>query len=152
MWKDLTGLDIREGYGQSETVLICGNFPGSPVKPGSMGKPAPGVPLKVLDENLKETNDDEEGDIAVEYKAEGSSFLGIFQGYLSDKHELQMPLSKGSDGRTWYLTGDRAYRDSDGYFWFVGRADDIINSSGYRIGILKIDTVLLLHTDLVCHD
>jgi medium-chain acyl-CoA synthetase len=124
-------MEIYDGYGQTETILICGNFKGSKIKPGSMGKPSPGVPLHVVDSEGKECEVGVEGDIAI-LRSE-KDFFGIFEGYLTSDGSLDR-RTKVFGGRPWYLTGDRATRDEDGYFWFVGRADDVINSSGYRIG------------------
>jgi acyl-coenzyme A synthetase/AMP-(fatty) acid ligase len=129
----MTGLPIHDGYGQTETIMVCGNFRGMKIKPGSMGKPSPGVPLFVIDADGKECPPGVEGDIAILRSSD--SFFGIFDGYLSPNGELDRRI-KILGGRPWYLTGDRATRDEEGYFWFVGRSDDVINSSGYRIGAL----------------
>ena len=107
-----------------------------------MGKPIPSIPLFVIDAEGKETEIGVEGDIAVlaepEESSTSSSFFGLFDGYIDqDGHvDRRIRSFKGKEGSSsqWYLTGDRATRDADGYFWFVGRADDVINSSGYRIG------------------
>ena len=136
---ELTGLKIHDGYGQSETILLCGNFEGCPIRPGSMGKPAPGVPLYVITDDGTEAADGNEGDMAVALSENPAqdAFFGIFDGYLSNDFGLTRNLkttTRGSPRKRWYLTGDKAKRDADGYFWFVGRADDVINSSGYRIG------------------
>lgn len=141
-WYQHTGLEIYEGYGQTETILLCGNFEGSQIRPGSMGKPAPGVPLHVITATGAEAADGEEGDMAV-LLSDGrgnSDFFGILDGYVGDDDTCtRQEKSFTIDGevKTWYYTGDRAARDSDGYLWFVGRADDVINSSGYRIGALR---------------
>lgn len=137
VWRQTTGVQICDGYGQTETVLLCGNLKGFPVKPGSMGKPLPGVPLEVVSPTGERCSEGVEGDIAVLVssadRAEVSGFFGLFDGYLSRSGELDRRIVKyGSEW--WYLTGDRATKDRDGYFWFVGRADDVINSAGYRIG------------------
>lgn len=136
---NLTGLKIHDGYGQSEGILLCGNFEGCPIRPGSMGKPAPGVPLYVINNDGTEAATGDEGDMAVllSENPEQDVFFGIFDGYVSsDQHVTRNLKSVTLDGqqKRWYLTGDKAKRDADGYFWFVGRADDVINSSGYRIG------------------
>src|SRR3954468_9642567 len=111
--------------------MICGNFKESPIKPGSMGKPSPGVSLHVIDNDGKACKPGVEGDIAI-LRAK-DDFFGICDGYLKMDGTVD-PRIKTLGGQPWYLTGDRATRDEDGYFWFVGRADDVINSSGYRIG------------------
>lgn len=151
LWKEATGLEICDGYGQSETMLVCGNFKGNEIRPGSMGKPSPGVPLHVVDEDGKESKDDDEGDIALLVDlTEKSNFFGFFDGYLDTEGNLDRKLkSSTQEGEAWYLTGDRATRDKDGYFWFVGRSDDVINSSGYRIGPFEVESTLKLHPTVV---
>jgi len=139
LWKDVSGLDIMEGYGQTETVLLCGTFKGMEIKPGSMGLPAPGIVLDVIDETGARVPDDQEGDIAVLVTADARP-QGMFKGYLGDI-ERTAAVHRGD----WYLTGDRATRDSDGYFWFVGRSDDVILSAGYRIGPFEVESALFEH-------
>ncbi|BFZ65262.1 hypothetical protein YB2330_006425 [Saitoella coloradoensis] len=155
IFKDMSGgLQICDGYGQTETIMVCGNFAGNPIKPGSMGKPSPGVPLAVVTEEGIEAPHHTEGDMAIRVSKESATdgpneFFGIFDGYiLNGKAERRTRTSK--DGKTvWYLTGDRATRDKDGYFWFVGRADDVINSAGYRIGPFEVESVLKQHPGIV---
>jgi acetyl-CoA synthetase/medium-chain acyl-CoA synthetase len=137
-WQGATGLTIRDGYGQTETVLLCGNFPPLAVKPGSMGKPSPGFYLAVIDHDGHELPPNKEGDIAVRITPERP--LGLFQEYWKNPDAM----SRSFKGQ-WYLTGDRAYRDEDGYFWFVGRADDVIISAGYRIGPFEVESALVEH-------
>ena len=161
LFGESSGLEICDGYGQTETVLVCGNFEGWEVRPGSMGRPSPGVPLCVVDEDGKESPEGVEGDIAlkVDLSASGDGFFGVFDGYLGEHGELDRKLidcpsssSSAGDGKgeyKWYLTGDRASRDSDGYFWFVGRSDDVINSSGYRIGPFEVESTLKQHPAVV---
>jgi acetyl-CoA synthetase/medium-chain acyl-CoA synthetase len=141
-WREATGLTIRDGYGQTETVLLCGNFPAEEVRPGSMGKPSPGFELAVVDHDGGELGPNQEGDIAVRVKPVRP--LGLFQEYW--RNPDAMALSFKGD---WYLTGDRAYRDADGYFWFVGRADDVIISAGYRIGPFEVESALVEHPAVV---
>ena len=137
-WKQATGLTVRDGYGQTETVLLCGNFPGVEVKPGSMGLPAPGFDLAVVDEAGNRLPANEEGDIAVRIEPERP--LGLFQEYWHNADATASSIRSG-----WYVTGDRAYTDDDGYFWFVGRADDVITSSAYRIGPFEVESALTSH-------
>lgn len=136
LWKQISGCEIADGYGQTETILVCGNFEGREIRAGSMGLPAPGVPLHVIDDEGKECAIGIEGDIAilVDSEDEQSSFFGLFAGYLHENGSLDRRTHASSDGKVWYRTGDRATRDTEGYFWFVGRNDDVINSAGYRIG------------------
>lgn len=146
LWQETSGLEICDGFGQSETILLCGNFKGSKIRPGSMGKPSPGTPLHVIDDNGDETAVDAEGDIAVQVDlSEQSNFFGVFEGYLEDgKLDRKLRPAKEA-GQAWYSTGDRATRDKDGYFWFVGRSDDVINSAGYRIGPFEVESTLKQH-------
>lgn len=135
----MTGMQIYDGYGQTETILVCGNFVGAEIRPGSMGRPSPGVPLSVVDTEGNESKPGVEGDIGILLDGAGNDkFFGLFEGYLSGDGKLDRRV-KTLSGKRWYLTGDRATRDKDGYFWFVGRADDVINSSGYRIGKSLLD-------------
>ena len=137
-WREATGLTIRDGYGQTETVLLCGNFPPLPVKPGSMGKPAPGFEVSVVDDQGVMLPPGKEGDIAVKIAPERP--LGLFQEYWRNPNATAASI-RGD----WYITGDRAYRDEDGYFWFVGRTDDVIISAGYRIGPFEVESALVEH-------
>jgi len=137
-WQKGTGLMIHDGYGQTETVLICGNFPGEEIRPGSMGKPSPGFELAVIDNDGAEVGPNQEGDIAIRVKP--TRPLGMFVEYWRNPEAMARSF-KGD----WYLTGDRAYRDADGYFWFVGRADDVIISAGYRIGPFEVESALVEH-------
>ncbi|RYN27410.1 Acyl-coenzyme A synthetase [Alternaria arborescens] len=149
-WRQLTGLDIYEGYGQTETALLCANLKGSTIRPGSMGKPAPGVPLHIITATGVEAAHNEEGDIAVllSDRKGSSNFFGIFDGYVQEDNTCtrnEKTVTVDGEVKSYYLTGDRATRDQDGYFWFVGRADDVINSSGYRIGPFEVESTLKLH-------
>ncbi|RYZ41796.1 MAG: acyl-CoA synthetase [Myxococcaceae bacterium] len=137
-WKEATGLFIREGYGQTETVVIVGMFPSLPPRMGSMGKPSPGFTVGVIDEKGDEVADGQEGDIAVRVKPERP--VGLFHGYLDDD-----AANAASSRGDWYVTGDRAVRDADGYLWFVGRSDDVIKTSGYRVGPFEVESALLEH-------
>jgi acyl-coenzyme A synthetase/AMP-(fatty) acid ligase len=144
IWRNQTGIQIRDGYGQTETVLIVGNFPvdDAPVKPGSMGKPSPGFIVDVIDENGTPLPPNKEGDIAVKIKPHRP--LGLYREYWGNLKATQATY-RGE----WYITGDRAYRDEDGYFWFVGRADDVIISSGYRIGPFEVESALIEHPSVL---
>lgn len=137
-WKNATGTIIRDGYGQTETVFLCGNYPCVEPRFGSMGKPSPGIELYVIGDDLTPQPIDTEGDLAV--RLEPDRPLGLFKEYWG---EPEKTASTQADG--WYLTGDRAYKDADGYFWFVGRSDDVILSSGYRIGPFEVESALIEH-------
>ncbi|XP_072125114.1 acyl-coenzyme A synthetase ACSM3, mitochondrial isoform X6 [Mobula birostris] len=138
IWKEQTGLDIYEGYAQTETVLICATFKGMKIKPGSMGKPSPAINVQVIDENCNVVPPGVEGDIAIDVKS--ARPLGFISRYI-DQPEQTAATLRGD----YYLTGDRGRVDEDGYFWFMGRADDIILSTGYRIGPFEIENVLIEH-------
>jgi acyl-coenzyme A synthetase/AMP-(fatty) acid ligase len=129
------GRTIHDGYGQTENTLLVGNFPGAEIRPGSMGLPAPGYDVCVVDFDGRETAAGEEGDIALRGDAPG-----LFAGYWNQPDETAA-VYRGE----WYVTGDRAVRDDDGYLWFTGRADDVINSAAYRIGPFEVESALLEH-------
>jgi acyl-coenzyme A synthetase/AMP-(fatty) acid ligase len=137
-WQKGTGHLIRDGYGQTETILLCCNFPPLEVKPGSMGKPSPTVDVAVIDDEGNKLPYDSEGDIAVRVKPERP--VGLFKEYWRNP-DATANCVRGD----WYVTGDRAYVDGDGYFWFVGRADDVIISAGYRIGPFEVESALVEH-------
>ncbi|KAJ9294045.1 hypothetical protein DTO271G3_7173 [Paecilomyces variotii] len=150
LWKEMSGIQICDGYGQTETILVCGNLEGNAIKVGSMGKPVPGVPMLVVDESGQEVPSGQEGNIALSIGDDSNPpFFGIFEGYIKEDGSVQRPVTASTAGKTLFLTGDRATRDSDGYFWFVGRSDDIINSSGYRIGPYEVESVLKQHPGVV---
>ncbi len=138
VWQEATGMTIRDGYGQTETVLLCGNFPPLEVKPGSMGKPSPGFVVSVIDHDGSELPPNKEGDIAVKVKPQRPTWM--FKEYWRNPDATNACI-RGD----WYITGDRAYKDEDGYFWFVGRADDVIISAGYRIGPFEVESALKEH-------
>ncbi|MBI3736926.1 AMP-binding protein [Candidatus Sumerlaeota bacterium] len=138
VWKEATGITIRDGYGQTETVVLAGNFPGNKIKPGSMGLPAPGFEIDVIDHDLKPLPPNKEGDIAVRVKPVRP--VGLFAGYENNPGE-NADKFRGE----YYLTGDRATRDEEGYLWFVGRSDDVILSAGYRIGPFEVESALIEH-------
>ncbi|CAO2583028.1 Acyl-coenzyme A synthetase ACSM4, mitochondrial, partial [Lemmus lemmus] len=140
-WKAQTGLELYEGYGQTEVVLICGNFKGMKIKPGSMGKPSPAFDVKILDENGAILPPGQEGDIGVQVLPERP--FGLFTHYVDNPSKTASTL-RGD----FYITGDRGYMDEDGYFWFVARSDDIILSSGYRIGPFEVESALLEHPSI----
>ncbi|MFL5588629.1 MAG: acyl-CoA synthetase [Ktedonobacteraceae bacterium] len=138
IWQETTGMTIRDGYGQTETVLLCASFPPLAVKPGSMGKPSPGFEVSVIDHDGSELPPNKEGDIAVRVKPNRPTWM--FKEYWRNPDATNACI-RGD----WYITGDRAYKDEDGYFWFVGRADDVIISAGYRIGPFEVESALKEH-------
>jgi acyl-coenzyme A synthetase/AMP-(fatty) acid ligase len=138
IWRRATGVTIRDGYGQTESVILCGSFPFIPAKAGSMGLPSPGVTLGIVDYDGNMLGDNTEGNLAV--RINPSRPLGLFDRYRGDDN-----ANAASFVGDWYLTGDRATRDVDGYYWFVGRADDVIISAGYRIGPFEVESALVEH-------
>jgi len=137
-WHRLTGIHLMEGYGQTETTLSVGTYPWCEAKPGSMGRRGPQYHVEIMDGEGNLLGDNEEGEIVIR-TAEGKP-LGLFKEYYRDE---ALMTSVNRDG--WYHTGDIAYRDKDGYFWFVGRTDDVIKSSGYRIGPFEVESALMKH-------
>jgi acyl-coenzyme A synthetase/AMP-(fatty) acid ligase len=135
LWKAAFGLTILDGYGQTENSLLVANAPGMDVRPGSMGKPTPGHDVGVVDSEGKECAPGEVGDIGLR-----GDPPTLFRGYYKNEEETAA-MRRGE----WYLTGDRAQVDDDGYFWFVGRADDVISSGAYRIGPFEVESALLEH-------
>ncbi|HOP66962.1 MAG TPA: AMP-binding protein [Methanoregulaceae archaeon] len=137
VWEEGTGLTIHEGYGQTETVCCIGTFKGMKNRPGSMGKPAPGWHIELHDDDGNIVGLHEEGKIAVGLNPRPP---GLFVEYLDNAAANTESFRNG-----FYYTGDKAFRDEDGYYWFVGRDDDIIKSSGYRIGPFEVESALLEH-------
>ena len=138
VWKEATGLTIRDGYGQTETVLLAGSFLCLEPRFGSMGKPSPGFDIQVIDEEGNILPSNKEGDIAI--RVNPVRPVGLFKEYWKSPEK-----TAGAYRGDWYITGDRAYRDEDGYLWFVGRADDVILAAGYRIGPFEVESALLEH-------
>ena len=132
----LTGLQVMEGFGQSESTLMIGNLAGASHKLGSMGKPVPGYEIDIVDPEGKSVDVGETGEIVVktdEYKP-----CGLFTEYYNDSEKTRDAWHDGL-----YHTGDIAWRDEDGFYWYVGRIDDVIKSSGYRIGPFEIESVIM---------
>ena len=137
-WKNATGCEIYDGYGQTETINIVANFPGMEIRPGSMGKPVPGLNVNIIDDEGNVMAADEVGHIGV--KITDPWPLGLFHGYFRDDDVTAEAFRNG-----WYYTGDTATRDVDGYIWFVGRSDDIISSASYRISPFEVESALVEH-------
>ena len=134
-----TGLTLKEAYGQTETTVVLGNFSCMEPRPCSMGKPAPGYVVELFNEDGVPCRPGEKGEIAI--RADGhTSPVGLFKGYYYDQEYTDGVWHDG-----FYFTGDIAWRDEDGYYWFVGRADSMIKSSGYRISPFEVESVLLQH-------
>jgi acetyl-CoA synthetase/medium-chain acyl-CoA synthetase len=138
-WKAAFNLLIHDGYGQTESIILVANQPGMVIRPGSMGLPFPGHDVAVIDERGTRLPAGEVGDLAV-HGHPPSLFLEYW------KNPEETAACRRGD---WYLTGDRASADADGYLWFVGRADDVIISAGYRIGPFEVESALLEHEAVV---
>jgi len=138
-WKEAFGLTIHDGYGQTESIILVANQPGMEVRPGSMGRAFPGHDVHVIDPDGNELPPQETGELAVRGRPPS-----LFREYWKNP-EATAACFQGE----WYRTGDSAYRDDDGYFWFVGRADDVIISAGYRIGPFEVESALLEHPAVV---
>ena len=138
VWQKATGNIIADGYGQTETANIVANFPDVDVRLGSMGLPVPGFDIDVVDDSGQRLPPGEVGHIAVRLTDPWPA--GLFHGYQTDGEPDTRSFHDG-----WYFTGDTAHRDDDGYFWFVGRADDLISSAGYRISPFEVESSLLEH-------
>ena len=136
-WKEHTGLTIYEGFGQTETPLTIGNLTGSTPRAGSMGKPVPLYDVEIQREDGTRCNTGETGEICIRIDPHPA---GIMMEYYRDPAKTAEAMHDG-----WYHTGDTAWCDEDGYFWYVGRNDDVIKSSGYRIGPFEIESVMLEH-------
>ena len=137
-FKEKTGISLREGYGQTELTLVTGTFPGMDIKPGSMGKPAPGYDIDIVRPDGSSCEADETGEIILRLD-KGHPF-GMFGGYYKNPEKTAEVFRGGV-----YHTGDAAWRDKDGYFWFSSRTDDLIKSSGFRISPFEVESVLLQH-------
>lgn len=135
---DMTGIRLMEGYGQTECTVAIATYPWMEPKPGSMGKPSPGYDIAIIDEAGEICEAGIEGEIII--RTSGYIPVGMFNGYYRD---IELTKKVWADGI--YRTGDMAWCDEDGYFWFVGRADDVIKSSGYRIGPFEIESALMEH-------
>ncbi|KAH8926692.1 acetyl-CoA synthetase-like protein [Atractiella rhizophila] len=152
IWEQHTGLIVREAFGQTETTALVGNFPKVNVRMGSMGIAAAGLDVQVLDTAGKVLGRGPQnvGFICVEVARSNVKEIGVITlGYEGENGELMNTYIESGDGKQWYSTGDKAWRDEDGYFWFIGRDDDIISSAGYRIGPFDVESTLKEHPAVV---
>lgn len=140
-WKEATGLPIFEGYGQTETTLQIATFPFMEPRPGSIGKPVPGWGITLLDAEGRACAPGEEGEICIRLEPRPT---GLFTQYMDEPQKTASVMDNG-----WYHTGDKAWMDEDGYYWFLGRLDDLIKSSGYRIGPFEVESALVSHPAVV---
>lgn len=142
-WYNLTGLKLYEGFGQSESSVMLANFKWFDPIPGSTGKPSPLYNIELIDSDGNVCEDGDEGTIAV-MDVKHNPPVGLFTGFFHDKEKTEEKI-----GGKYYDTGDVAWRDSNGYYWFVGRNDDVIKCSGYRIGPFEVESALLEHKSVV---
>lgn len=140
---DLLGIRLMEGFGQTETTMTLGTMPWMEPKPGSMGKPNAQYDIDLFRPDGTSCEDGEKGEIVVRVNPERKP-LGLFKGYYKDEAKTQEVWHDG-----YYHTGDLAWRDQDGYYWFEGRVDDVIKSSGYRIGPFEVESALMTHPSVV---
>ena len=138
----ITGIRLMEGFGQTETTMTLGTFPWMEPKPGSMGIPNPQYEIDLLTPDGRPAEDGEQGQIVI--RTHNGKPLGLFKGYYRDEERTEDAWHDDV-----YYTGDVAWRDEDGYYWFVGRADDVIKSSGYRIGPFEVESALMTHPAVV---
>ena len=141
-FKELTGIRLMEGFGQTETTLTLATFPWMDPKPGSMGVPNPQYDIDLLTPDGRSAEDGEQGQIII--RTHNGKPLGLFKEYFRNAEKTKDVWSDNI-----YYTGDVAWRDQDGYYWFVGRADDVIKSSGYRIGPFEVESALMTHPAVV---
>lgn len=138
-WQKATGCQVSEAYGQTEALMMVLNYPSEPLRYGSMGRPQPGLEIDIVDDDGKRLGIGVEGHVALRVPSPH-----MMLGYWNDPERTATRFVTGPDGK-WYLSGDRGSKDADGYFWYAGRYDDVINSAGYRIGPLEVENVLLEH-------
>ena len=138
----ITGIRLMEGFGQTETTMTLGTFPWMEPKPGSMGVPNPQYEIDLLTPDGRSAEEGEQGQIVI--RTHNGKPLGLFKGYYRDEERTADAWHDDV-----YYTGDVAWRDEDGYYWFVGRADDVIKSSGYRIGPFEVESALMTHPAVV---
>lgn len=141
-WYELTGIKLHEAFGQTETTATVGTYPWIDPRPGSMGKPNPGYDIDLITADGQVAEDGQQGEIII--RTHGRRPEGLFLGYYRDPELTHKNFHDGI-----YHTGDIAWRDEDGYYWFVGRKDDVIKSSGYRIGPFEVENALMKHEAVV---
>ena len=142
VWKNATGITIRDGYGQTETTASIVNLPHDPIKYGSMGKPTFLYDVVIADDHGVEVGIGEEGNICIRF--DENTVNGVFKTYLIQLDKMKKVFKHGL-----YYTGDKAYKDEEGYVWFVGRDDDVIKASDFRVGPFEVESVLLEHDAII---
>ncbi|MGP1255381.1 MAG: acyl-CoA synthetase [Kiloniellales bacterium] len=140
-WMRRAGCRIHEAYGQTEALMMIANYPVTAIKPGAMGLPLPGMPVDVIGEESHEVlRQGEVGDVALKMPVES-----MMLGYWGAPEKTEACYVTNAKGERWYVTGDLARRDADGYFWYEGRSDDVINTAGYRVGPAEVEGAVMAH-------
>lgn len=140
-WMERSGSLFLESYGQTESFMSVANYPVTEIKPGSMGLPIPGMPVDVIDEeSFEPLCPGKIGHIALR-----TPFDSMMLGYWNDSERTEACFRTSSSGHRWFITGDLAHKDEDGYFWYEGRSDDVINAAGYRIGPAEVESAVMAH-------
>jgi len=143
VFERITGKKIYEAYGQTESVVLLGSFIGVEPKPGSMGVPSPLFDIDIIDDDFNSVEEGDDGHLVVKW-SDKEHPVGLFKGYIYDESLTKEKIQNG-----YYFTGDMAWRDEDGYYWFVGRSDDLIKTSGYRVGPFEVESVLMEHKSVL---
>ena len=138
-WEKASGCKVSEAYGQTEALMMVLNYPSEPLRYGSMGRPQPGLDIAIVDDQGCRVADGEEGHVALKTPSPQ-----LMLEYWKDPERTAACFVDGPDGR-WYLSGDLGTRDAEGWYWYAGRSDDVINSAGYRIGPLEVENAVLEH-------
>lgn len=143
-WMALSGTRIHEAYGQTESFMTVGNFPAAEIRPGAMGLPMPGLPVDIVDDDCRPLAAGEIGNVALR-----APYRGLMLGYWNDPERTEACYRTDTEGQRWFITGDLGRKDADGYFWYEGRADDVINAAGYRIGPVEVESAVQSHPAVV---
>lgn len=140
-WMRRAGCRIHEAYGQTEALMVIANYPGTEIRPGAMGQPLPGLPIEVISEaDCTPLPAGGVGHLAIRMPMEG-----MMLGYWQAPEKTEACFTADASGQRWYITGDLARKDADGYFWYEGRSDDVINTAGYRVGPAEVEGAVMAH-------
>jgi len=140
-WMRRAGCRIHEAYGQTEALMVVANYPAAEIRPGAMGLPLPGLPIEVIsEENYRPLGPGQVGHVAIRMPMEG-----MMLGYWRAPEKTEACFVTDAEGQRWYISGDLARKDDDGYFWYEGRSDDVINTAGYRVGPAEVESAVMAH-------
>ncbi len=140
-WMQRAGCRIHEAYGQTEALMVIANYPCCEIRPGAMGLPLPGLPIDVIsEETFTALPAGQVGHVAIRMPMEG-----MMLGYWQDPERTESCFTTNAAGERWYISGDLARKDADGYFWYEGRSDDVINTAGYRVGPAEVEGAVMAH-------